>query len=76
MEIKRTDTTPNGVRIWVTEDGINCDILEYNHTPEQAEVFADFQKILDKRAADAVRLTELKALKAEEQQLLEELENG
>jgi hypothetical protein len=76
MEIKRTDTTPNGTRVWVTDDGINCDILEYNHTPEQTEVFADFQKILDSRAADAVRLTELKALKAEEQQLLEELENG
>lgn len=76
MEIKRTDTTPNGVRIWVTDDGINCDILEFNHTPDQSVVFAEFQKLLDNRAEEAARLSELETLKAEELKLIEELENG
>jgi len=76
MEIKRTDITPNGARVWVTDDGINCDILEYNHTPEHSEVFADFQKLLDNRAAEAARMAELELLKAEELKLLEELGNG
>lgn len=76
MEIKRTDTTPNGARVWVTDDGINCDIFEYNHSPEQSEVFADFQKILDARAEESAKKVELETLKAEELKLIEELENG
>lgn len=72
MKITRIDEEQNSFRVWVTNDEINCEILEYSHNPTENEVFSDFQKILDSKK----RMEELKALQEEEQKLLNELDYG
>jgi hypothetical protein len=55
MNIQRKDCGDGKYRIWVTNDGLNCEILEYSHDPSGEEIFIDFQKIQNRQAEEKLK---------------------